>query len=136
MASAARQGVQRSLASCSRAAVRFCNKSGPQNSSSGSSFASRLQTCSESNVGTRTGSFTAPRSPTASSSSPFTASRSSPSSPIGGRSFASQIVRLPGEIGVLQSMMPLYSATANSRLVSRIGTNGDSPILQDDEDGT
>ncbi|KAL2611321.1 hypothetical protein R1flu_023013 [Riccia fluitans] len=47
-----------------------------------------------------------------------------------------KIARLPGEIGVLQSFMPLYSATANSRLVSRLGTNGDAPILQDDEDGT
>ncbi|KAL2653030.1 hypothetical protein R1flu_021158 [Riccia fluitans] len=71
-----------------------------------------------------------------SSSSFFTASPFSPSSPVGARRFVSQIARLPGEIGVLQSFMPLYSATANSRLVSRLGTNGDAPILQDDFDGT
>ncbi|KAL2622208.1 hypothetical protein R1flu_002413 [Riccia fluitans] len=72
------------------------------------------------------------------SSSAAASAEYSGKSVVGNQSFSAYLSRCPSELASTQSLLPLYSATAAARLVSRLSSNaGEVPvILHDDLDGT
>ncbi|CAM6110477.1 unnamed protein product [Calypogeia fissa] len=136
--------IRKSLYSGASSAVRFCKSSSSNISSHGAPAASGSigvhctpvsQTCGPKvNSSAIRNAFSHSGVPP--TSMPFR-TKSNISAPIpGSRCYMSQIARFPGELGATLSLIPYYSAMADSRLVSRLGASGDAAILQDNEDGT